>query len=144
MTQQRNRRRLVVASSMLIVVAILHSAGNISPPADVAERLAPLKAEMQRTTLPIGLVASPSVWDIQRSLVFTMSICLLLIGGLGLLVALDREASSGLRIRTAGIATVGSAALTGLYAFYGVAPPLLMLSVVTLSFAYAWARHQSE
>lgn len=52
------------------------------------------------------------------------------------------DASSRLRSRTAGLAAMASGALTALYGVYGVAPPLLMLGVVTLLFAYAWGRHQ--
>lgn len=142
MIMQRDNRRLAVASAAMMIVAALHTIGNISPPPEVAERLAPLREQMQRTVVPFGLGMTPSVWDIQRSLVFTMSVCLLTIGCLGMLVALDRDASNRLRRRIAGTAAAASAALTTIYGLYGIAPPFLMLSTVTLLFASAWGRHQ--
>lgn len=131
-------RPLAVASASMAIVAAIHTIGNVVPPAELAERLAPLRQHMESTVLPLGLGMMPSVWAVLRSLVFTMSVGLLAIGCLGMAVALDHDASSGLRRRVAGVATMACGALATIYWWYGIAPPLLMMGMATLSFAYAW------
>jgi hypothetical protein len=121
----------------MILVAILHTVGNLTPPPIINDQLVALRDQMHRTRLPIGLGMEPSVWDIQRSLVFTMSVCLFAIGLVGLLVAADRDSTPRLRSRVATIAAAASGSLTALYGFYRVPPPLLMLGIVTLLYAYS-------
>jgi hypothetical protein len=133
----RGRRALTVASLAMVLVAILHTVGNLAPPPIIDEQLVVLRRQMQSVHLPFGLRMAPSVWDIQRSLVFTMSVCLLAIGLVGLLVAADRDATPRLRSRVATIAAAASGMLTALYAVYRVPPPLLMLGTVTLLYAYS-------
>ena len=80
---------------------------------------------------------APSIWDIFRGLVFTMTVCLLSIGALGLVVAADRDATPRLLSRVALVLAIMSAVLTALYFFYRIPPPLISMMVVTLLFAGA-------
>lgn len=138
-----DRRTLSVASMVLMLVGVLHTVGNLFPPAELQAVVAPLRERMQAAIVPLGLGSTPSMWDIHRSLVFTMSIGLLTMGGLGLVVAIDPDAPARLRRRVAAMTTLATAALTVLYGIHGVAPPLMMLAAATLSFGYAWIRQSS-
>jgi hypothetical protein len=92
---------------------------------------------MRGYQVPLGLGMTPSVWDIYRGLVFTMSICLVAMAGLGLMVSSAPEATPRLLSRVAMIEAVASAALTILYLAYQITPALVSMAVVTVLFAAA-------
>jgi drug/metabolite transporter (DMT)-like permease len=79
------------------------------------------------------------MWDIFRGLVFTMSICLVAMGVLGLVVAASHEATPRLLSRMALVLALASAALTALYWVYRVPPPLITMAVVTILFVVSVA-----
>jgi hypothetical protein len=134
---QRGRRLYTSACLATILVAILHTIGNTlsSPPAD-PEYFRVLEA-MTRYRIPLGLGMSPSVWDIYRDLVFTMSVCLVAMGVLGLVVGSSVDATPRLISRMALAGALSSAALTAVSWFYQVPPPLISMAIVTLLFAGA-------
>lgn len=76
---------------------------------------------------------APSIWDIFRGLVFTMTVCQ---SRAGLVVAADPDATPRLLSRVALVLAIMSAALT-LYFFYRIPPPLISMVVVTILFAVA-------
>jgi hypothetical protein len=125
------------ASIAMILVAILHTIGNTlsSPPSDAA--YTSLEAAMRAYTVPLGMGMVPSVWDVYRGLVFTMSICLAAMGALGIVVGASRDATPRLLSRVAIAQTIASAALTALYLAYQITPALISMAVVTLLFAIA-------
>jgi len=125
------------ASIALILVAILHTIGNTlsSPPSDQA--YVSMEAAMRGYTVPLGMGMVPSVWDIYRGLVFTMSICLAAMGLLGIAVGASREATSSVLSRVAVVQLVASAALTALYWWYQITPAFISMVVVTVLFAIA-------
>ena len=131
------RRLFTAACSVMFLVALLHTLGNTlsSPPPDA--EYAAMDAAMRGYQVPLGLGMAPSVWDIYRSLVFTMSICLVAMAGLGLVVSSTPDATPRLLSRVAMIEAVASAALTVLYLAYRVTPALVSMAVVTLLFAAA-------
>lgn len=140
MTMSVDRRTLALASAFLMLVGVVHTVGNLLPPAEVQEIVAPLRERMQATVVPLGLGLTPSMWGIHRSLVFTMSVSLLTMGGLGLVVSSEPDSSPRLRRRVAAMTALATAALTVLYGVYGVGPPLILLATATMAFGYAWIR----
>jgi hypothetical protein len=131
------RRWFTAGSLAMIVVALLHTLGNTlpSPPTD-AEYVA-MEASMRDYVVPLGLGMAPSVWDIYQSLVFTMSICLLGFGVVGLALATSADATPRLLARVAAALAVVSLALTVLYVICEVTPALVSMAVVTVLFAVA-------
>ena len=130
------RRLFSIASSATILVAILHTVGNAAPANEDAAMLA-VRAGMEGYRLPLGLGMAPSVWDIFRGLAFTMTVCLLSMGALGLVLAADAETTPRVLSRIAFVFAVTSALLTLLYAYYQVPPPLISMAIVTVLYAMA-------
>jgi len=130
------RRWFAAASSATIVVAALHTLGNTLGPAPTDASYVALDAAMRGYVVPLGLGMSPSVWMIYQSLVFTMSICLVAMGSLGLVIGAS-DASPRLISRAALVLAVSSAALTALFAVCQVTPALVSMAVVTVLFAIA-------
>jgi hypothetical protein len=94
----RGRRLFTIASFATILVSALHTIGNLNTtPADTGE--AAVQHLMRGYTIPLGMGMAPSVWDILRSLVFTMTVTLLALGALGLVLAADRQVGRELRRR---------------------------------------------
>jgi|SRR5262245_41476808 len=118
----------------MIVVAILHTIGNTAPTNDPPGMTAVFDA-MRGYQVPLGMGMSPSIWDVWRGLIFTMTVCLLAMGALGLVVAADRDATPRLLSRVAVVLTATSACLTIMFAFYRVPPPLISMAVVTVLYA---------
>ncbi|HEY7192938.1 MAG TPA: hypothetical protein VH439_04280 [Gemmatimonadales bacterium] len=134
----RGRRMFTSACMATLVVAALHTIGNtISGPPDPG--YASVEAAMRAYSIPLGIGMSPSMWDIFRGLVFTMSICLVAMGVLGLVVAASREATPRLLSRMAVVLALASAALTAVYWVYRVPPPLITMAIVTLLFVVSVA-----
>ena len=133
----RGRRWFAAGSVATIVVAILHTLGNTlgGPPTDAA--LQNVEAAMQGYVLPLGMGMSPSVWDIYRCLVFTMSICLAGIGALGVALGSSSDVPAGVLSRIAAVLTVVSAALAVLSFVYRIPPPLISFVVTTVLFGIA-------
>jgi hypothetical protein len=92
---------------------------------------------MRGYRLALGMGMSPSVNDIYRTLVFTMSICVAAMGALGLVVAASPAATPVLIAQVATVEALACGALTILCAIYQVPPPLISFTVVTLLFAGA-------
>jgi Fe2+ transport system protein B len=127
------RRMLEIASYALIVVALLHTIGNLNTtPADAAE--ASLQAAMRAYRVPLGMGMVPSVWDIFRGLVFTMSVCVVAMGVLGIVVA-NPEVPPRIQYRTALVLLISCAGLTAMYGMLQIPPPFISFAVVTLLYA---------
>ena len=133
------RRWFTTASWATVVVALLHTLGNTlsAPPADAAYTT--LETTMKGYTVPLGLGMSPSMWDINQSLVFTMSIALATMGPLWLCCCRDRTETltPGLLRPAAVVLTVASLALTALFAVYQVTPALVSMAVVSVLYLVA-------
>jgi hypothetical protein len=68
----RGRRLFTIASLATILVAALHTIGNLTTtPMDPAQ--AAVQQAMRGYTIPLGMGMAPSIWDIFRSLVLTMT-----------------------------------------------------------------------
>ncbi|HEX2457785.1 MAG TPA: hypothetical protein VHI99_29075 [Vicinamibacterales bacterium] len=134
----RGRRLFTWSCIATIVVAALHTIGNTvgTPPGDAA--FVSLESAMRGYRIPMGMGMSPSVWEIYRGLVFTMSLCLVAMGALGLAVAGSRDATTRLLSRLALVFAISSAALTILYWVYQIPPPLISMAIVTVLFAIAF------
>lgn len=130
-----DRRRLSVASLMMLLGAALHTVGNLAPPPDPG--VINMRTAMQTFHIALGLGMSPSMWDIQRTLVFTMSICVAAIAWLGLAVAGNPSAPASLVATVSRIGLVVAAALTVLCFYYQVPPPLITFAVITVSYLFA-------
>jgi hypothetical protein len=130
-----DRRRLTIASLMMLLGAILHTIGNLGSPPD--PDLVGLRTAMQNYHIALGLGMAPSMWDIQRTLVFTMSICVAAIAWLGFAVAGSAGAPPRLIVTVSRIGLVISGALTLLCPYYSVPPPLITFAVITLFYLFA-------
>src|SRR6476660_1601054 len=120
----RGRRLFTWSCIATIVVAVMHTIGNtVSTPAG-DDALVSVENAMRGYRIPLGMGMTPSVWEINRGLIFTMSICLVAMGALGLAVAASRDATPPLLSRLALVLAIFSAALTVLYWFYQIPPPL--------------------
>jgi hypothetical protein len=130
------RRWFVSASWATVLVSLLHTAGNTLAPNPTDTAYSALESNMRGYRIPLGLGMVPSMWDINQSLVFTMSICLAALGLLGIVVGTSRDTSRLLR-PAAIILTLASAALTALYLSYQITPAFVSMAVVTMLFAVA-------
>jgi hypothetical protein len=133
----RGRRLFTTASLATILVSVLHTVGNTLSDTPTDAAYASMESAMRGYIVPLGLGMAPSVWDIYRCLVFTMSICLLAMGGLGLTLAASRDATPRLLSRAAMVLATGSAMLTLLSLTYRIPPPLISMAVVTVLFVAA-------
>jgi hypothetical protein len=133
----RGRRWLVVASWTTVFVALLHTIGNTLSAPPPGEAYATLERTMRDYHLPLGLGMVPSMWDINQSLVFTMSVCLAAMGALGIVAGVSGDAGPVLRRRVAISLTIASAALTLLYLWYQITPAFVSLVVMTLLWVVA-------
>jgi hypothetical protein len=136
-----DRRRLTIASLMMLLGAALHTVGNLASPPDAG--LIDMRASMQNFHIALGLGMSPSMWDIQRTLVFTMSICVAAIAWLGLAVAANTSSPPSLIATVSRIGLVVSGALTVLCAYYQVPPPLITFAVITACYLFAAIKRSS-
>ena len=126
-----NGRRLYTTSSILmIVVAGLHTFGTSQP---IPVEFQGVLQAMQGASVDMGMGMTPTIWDLDRSLAYTMSLTLALLGGLGLILAGTPEATSRVLSRTAAVMTAGCVALAVLYWIYRVPPPLISFTVLTFS-----------
>jgi hypothetical protein len=140
----RGRRLFTWSCIATIVVAALHTIGNTVPPPTGDAALVSLEKAMRDYRIPMGMGMTPSVWEINRALVFTMSICLAAMGALGLAVAGAPDATPRLLSRLALVLAISSAALTILYWVYQIPPPLISMAIVTVLFAIAFRTTSSS
>ena len=131
------RRWFVAASWATVLVSLLHTAGNTLSPQPTDAAYTTLESTMRGYRIPLGLGMVPSMWDIDQSLVFTMSICLAAMGLLGILVGTSRDTTARLLRPAAIILTLASAGLTALFFRYQITPALVSMAVVTVLFVVA-------
>jgi hypothetical protein len=131
------RRWFAAGSITMIVVAALHTIGNTAggPPPDAA--LQRVESAMQGYTLPLGMGMAPSIYDIFQSLVFTMSICLVGLGALGIALGSSAQVPAAVLTRVAWVLSAVSAALAVLSFAYRIPPPLISFVVTTVLFGIA-------
>ena len=129
---QRGYRLFASGVIGLFVIALLHSFGHFSPPPDDPALAAVLQA-MSASQLDMGL-ARPSLMAIYNSLSLGMTLFLLFLGGIDLVVLRFGRENARL-MRAMKLANfVGVAALTALFAYYLVPPPLITFAIVGLLF----------
>jgi hypothetical protein len=133
----RGRRLFGVSCICLFLVAALHTIGNTLPPPPTGPQYQATERAMMSYRVPLGMGMGPSVWDIHRSLVFTMSVCLVAMGALGVVVGAANDATPRLISRTALVQAISSAVLTALFLFYQITPAFISMAVVTALFAGA-------
>ena len=133
----RGRRWFAAGSITTLVVALLHTLGNTLPGPPPDQALVGVESAMRGYRLPLGMGMDPSVWDIYRCLVFTMTICLVGMGTIGLALGASSDASPRLLARVAAVMTATSAALAALSYVYRVPPPLISFVVTTILFGIA-------
>ena len=80
---------------------------------------------MRSYRIPLGLHMSPSLYDIYRLLVFTMSITFLALGAIGLLLAASRDIPDRLLRRVAWLYAVWVTAFLVLSVAQQIPPPLI-------------------
>jgi hypothetical protein len=128
------RRLYTTAAILTLLVAAFHTYGASQP---IPPDFDGVVQGMQNAQVDMGIGMAPSVWDIDRSLAFTMSITLATMGLLALILAGTPEATSRVLSRTAAVMTAGCIALTALYWIYKVPPPLISFGVLTLCWGLA-------
>lgn len=123
------RRLFIAASVLLMLIAILHTAGHwplLFPDAPFSGALQTMAGERQA----LGLGMTPTVLDIHRSLVLTMTVMLMALAALNLLVA--NAAGDVLLRRVLCLNVVYVGALAALYAVYQIPPPLLTFGLAEI------------
>jgi hypothetical protein len=133
------RRWFVAASWTTVLVSLLHTAGNTLPSAPPDPAYTTLESTMRGYHIPLGLGMIPSMWDINQSLVFTMSICLAAMGLLGIVLGTSRDTTSRVLRPAAIVLSLASAGLTVMYLRYQITPALVSMAVVTVLFVVAIA-----
>src|SRR5262245_31409946 len=88
-------------------------------------------------TIPLGIRMAPSLWDILRVLVHTMTVTLIALGAAGLTLAADRQVPARVLRRMAVILTITSAVLSVVCYVHQIPPPLI--SFIVLMFLYGGA-----
>lgn len=132
---KRGHRLFAAGAIGLFVIALFHSLGHFSPPPDDPALVAALQA-MSASQLDMGL-ARPSLMAIYNSLSLGMTLFLLFLGGIDLIVLRCGRENVAL-LRAMKIANVvGVAALTALFAYYLIPPPLITFALVVLLFLLA-------
>jgi hypothetical protein len=120
----RGRRMFSLAAALMILTALAHTLGNLAGgPPDAADAM--LEAAMRVRRVALGMGMNPSAWDIQRTLVFTMSITLAALGLMNLVLAASEETHQRLMRRVAWLNFVWVGAFTFLALAYRVPPPLI-------------------
>lgn len=130
----RGRRLFATASLLTIAFAAVHTYSTSRP---IPQDFDGLVQGMQNAQIDMGMGMAPSVWDIDRTLAYTMSITLATMGLLGLVLAGTSEATSRVLSRTAAVMTAGCIVLTALHWIYKVPPPLISFGVLTLCWGMA-------
>jgi len=133
---RRDRRWFTIASIALAGLALLHTLGQLGPP-PTDPALASAVAAMRGYAFPFGRM-TPTLWDVYRSVQFTMSVLLLSVAALNLALAAAAEVSTALLRRFAALTALGLGALIVIYAYYRVPRPLVTLAAVELLFVLAW------
>jgi hypothetical protein len=134
------RRLFTVAAALMVVTAVAHTLGNLAPDQEDAS-LQLILTDMSSHRFPLGLGMTPSMLDIYRTLVFTMSITLAALGSLNLTIAASREVTDGLvgRLTWVNIAWVGAFLMLALA--YRIPPALISAVVIeAVLFASQFAR----
>lgn len=132
----KGRRWLSIASLAMVLVAGLHTAGQFASQPE-GSAFATALAGMQAARVPMGAGMEPSVFDLFRSLAFTMSVTVVALGVLGLAVAADREAPARLLWRVSLLLALVSLALSALFFAYRVTPPLVSFAIVFVLYVVA-------
>lgn len=132
---QRGNRLFASGVIGLFVIALLHSFGHFSPPPDDPALVAVLQA-MSASQLDMG-PARPSLMAIYNSLSLGMTLFLLFLGSIDMIVLRFGRENAGL-MRAMKIANfIGAAALTALFAYYRIPPPLITFALVGALFLFA-------
>jgi hypothetical protein len=106
------RRLLAIASIAMIAVALLHTVANLVTGPEDAD-LAAVEQAMRGYHLELGLM-TPSVSDVFRALVFTMSVCLAGMGLLGIVLTRDASVPPHVLHRAAVLLALASGLLTAI------------------------------
>ena len=136
---QPGRRLYLAASIAMILVAGLHTLGQFAPPPPSGE-LTTLRGMMRAVRIDMGLGMRPSMYDVHRSLAFTMSVTLVAIGAFGVLIARAEDASGRLLRQAIVLSTIATGILVVLFAAYRIPPPLLTIAMVEILFLAALVR----
>jgi hypothetical protein len=131
------RRWFVAASWTTVLVSLLHTAGNTLPPPPPDPAYTTLESTMRGYHIPLGLGMVPSMWDVNQSLVFTMSICLAAMGLLGIVLGTSRDTTSRVLRPASIVLSLASASLTVMFFRYQITPALVSMAVVTVLFVVA-------
>ena len=131
------RRWFIAASWATVLVSLLHTAGSTLSPTPSDAAYTTLESTMRGYRIPLGLGLIPSMWDINQSLVFTMSICLAAMGLLGVVLGTSRDTTSRVLRPAAIVLSLASAGLTVMYFRYQITPALVSMAVVTVLFVVA-------
>jgi hypothetical protein len=126
------RRLFSTAAILMILTAAAHTAGNVAPrPPNPTEQK--LIADMSSYRIPMGMGMNPSVNDIDRTLVFTMTITFAALGVLNLLLAASLDATDRLLLRVTWVNALWVAAFLILCVAYQVPPPLISAVVIEVA-----------
>ena len=136
---QPGRRLYFSASIGMILVAGLHTLGQFVPPPPTGE-LTTVRGMMRAVRIDMGLGMRPSMYDVHRSLAFTMSVTLAAIGAFGVIIARAEDSSGRLLRQAIVLSTFATGILVALFAAYRIAPPLMTIAVVEALFLAALVR----
>lgn len=132
----RGRRLFTVASLLMFLVALAHTMGTFSEPADPGA--AAVVDAMKAYRFEIGPGWAPSVFDVQRSLSLTMTVFLVFLGTLNLAVAARKTWVEAGLLRPLAVANAACMWVLGLlYWIYRIPPPLISFVVLAVLFTIA-------
>ena len=136
---QPGRRLYLSGSIAMILVAGLHTVGQFAPPPPDGE-FTTLLGMRRAVHIDLGLGMRPSMYEVHRSLAFTMSVTLVAIGLFGVMIARAEDPVGRMLRRAIVLSTLATGILVAIFAAYRIPPPLLTLAVVELLFLAALVR----
>lgn len=125
-------RLFAVGSILMLLTAAAHTAGHFSP---IPENDAALKSVIEAMTgytLDMGMGMRPSLMAVQLSLSLTMTIFLVFLAAQNLATLYWAGESVWLVRGLSVINLLCSAALTALYGYYRIPPPLICFALISL------------
>jgi hypothetical protein len=121
-----------IACILILLTAVAHTIGNLaaksSGPAEEQ-----VMTQMKESHQDMGMGMSPSIYDILRTLTFTMSITFFALGGIGLMLTGSKSVSSDVITRITWFYLIWNGAFTILSYGYKIPPPLISGVLIELA-----------
>jgi hypothetical protein len=126
------RRMFSIACFLILITAALHTIGNMAGAPTRGPEENGIRV-MQEVRLNMGMGMEPSMYDIFRTLTFTMSVTFTALGVIGLILTGSKSVSSGVIRNITWFYALWNGAFTALCFYYRIPPPLICGVLIELT-----------